>query len=315
MTHKRDWLAMTEVLQGPRLKLQRARQLLVSLRKAEQAYFKDSPCRIVYDDVSKPGHKLAKVKLDAPPPEIIHVYSGEIIYHLRSALDQTAVAFARLSGGKARPKEVYYPTGNSFKSFVNNCKSVAPKKPGQPIKLMGNLRYFSPRLRRAILQTRPYDGANDSLRAVFRMANIDKHMELIAVSASGQLNGMINYTIRDANIGIIMGESGNLNEGVIFSDLTPNGAIEPKSKDARLTARGEIVLGNVGIDSGKPLVTLLSTMIAAVESAHESFERVIGYARPVNPRTGMQSTNILGGSSLPFYGALGWGLASASTKG
>ena len=262
---------MDDLLPGPRLKIARAKALLSALQQIESQFFNDARCSIIYDTETTPGHKLAKVKLDTPTPEMMHVLAGEIIYHLRSSLDQTAVAFARKSSGPTRPNHIYYPTGENFKSFVNNCKGFDRKRN----KFTGNLRYFDRDLRRAILRTRPYDGGNEPLRAVFRMANIDKHMELIAVAVRGGINSMSYFTTQGAFVGHMINGPGDLREGVVFSDLMPTGTITPNHPDARITVRGKISVGGDGPYAGSELLPLLAAMVEALSKAHDQFTEVL----------------------------------------
>ena len=261
---------MPDPLLGPRIKLQRAQHHLVELERTERQFFEANPCRIVFDTESQPGHKLAKIVLDARPPEIMHVIAGELIYQLRSALDQTAVAFARLSSGPTKPKQVHYPTGESWRDFKAKCCGV--DKSG---KLVGHLRHFDGDLRKAIMRTRPYNGGNETLRAVFRMANIDKHMELIAIGASGGIRGMKDFNISGAHIGLLIGPDGNLNEGVVFSDLLPEGTITPKNAQAQIHVAGQVTLGDVSPYTREPLVPFLRSMVEEVGRVHARLEALL----------------------------------------
>lgn len=261
---------MNDPLLGPRIKLDRANHHLVELERTERQFFDQNPCRIIYDTQSKPGRKLAKIILDARPPEIIHVLAGELIYQLRSALDQTAVAFARLSSGPTKPKHIHFPTGDSFKGFVASCKAFnRPKN-----RLVGNLRHFDCDLRKAILRTKPYDGGNEALRAVFRMANIDKHMDLIAIDSLGGIKGLSDFTFIGG--GIVAGPPADLNEGVVFSDMEPDGKIIPNHPNAKINVAGQITIGDVDPSlRGKPLVRALAEMVKEVRGAHGRFEDVL----------------------------------------
>ncbi|MDJ0279017.1 hypothetical protein QLH51_19735 [Sphingomonas sp. 2R-10] len=253
------------------MKIDRARALLAELQDIETRFFSEARCSIIYDTQTNPGHKLAKVKLDTPTPEIIHVLAGEIIYHLRSSLDQVAVAFARNSSGPTQPKNTYYPTGDNFRSFVKSCKGFDRKKG----RLTGNLRHFDTGLRKAVLRTRPYDGGNDQLRAVFRMANVDKHMELIAVAVRGGINVMQNFTIKGAFVGYMVNGPGNLGEGVVFSDLMPEGSITPNHPNAKITVRGKICLGGDGFYAGNELLPFLTSMVEETAKSHDNLRQAI----------------------------------------
>ena len=229
---------------------------------------------MVFDTETQPGHKFVKIVLDARPPEILHVLTGEIIYQLRSALDQTAVAFARLSKGaggkKPKPSQVHFPTGDSAKGFLSSCGTFDRVKG----RLAGNLRWFDSDLRKAIMRTKPYDGGNETMRAVFRMANIDKHMELIAIGTSGGVSIFGDITINDAYRGLIASR-GDLNDGVIISDLRPEGSFTISGSDPKIYVSGQITLGDIAPYSGKALVPFLTSMIKEVGRAHADFEQLL----------------------------------------
>jgi hypothetical protein len=275
---------MNEPLMGPRIKLERANHHLIELETAEREFFDANPCRIIFDTDTKPGHKLAKIVMEARPPEIMHVLAGEIIYQLRSALDQTAVAFARLSKGPTKPKKVYFPTGQNFSEFRSACVSITRiqkfcAKTGAPYtesgKPVGKLLHLDGDFRKAILRTKPYDGGNEVLRAVFIMANIDKHMELIAIATSGEMTGVSDFSFLGCNE-LIVGGPDNLNNGVLFCDLKPDGSIAPNNSNAKIHTSGQITLGDIGPTlSGKPLVPLIRSMVEEVGRVHKGFEDVL----------------------------------------
>ncbi|MET1756542.1 hypothetical protein ABVV53_13950 [Novosphingobium sp. RD2P27] len=281
---------MRHPLLGPEIKLRRASHHLVELEQNEKRFFAETACRIAFDTETKPGHKLAKIVLDATPPEIMHVLAGEIIYQLRSSLDQTAVAFARLSRGPTKPKAVYFPTGDSPRGFLKACRGLY--KPSKKIPFYGGLRHFDHDLRKAILRTRPYAGGNEELRAIFPMAQIDKHMELIAIGAAGSISLMSDISITGANTGFILSPPGDLNKGVIFSDLTPTGSITLNNANAKIEVSGQVNTGDIEPYSNRPLVPLLRSMLEAVIDAHQSFEDLLIRRGDIPPRITYWPSNV-----------------------
>lgn len=253
---------------GPRIKLRRAAHHVNELSSMEADYFAKNSGKIITVAGDKPGHKIVKIVMDAKPPEDIHVLVGEIIYQLRSALDQTAVAFARLSKKQPNPKSVYYPTGDSLKGFRKSCLHFDDKG-----RAAGNLLGFDADLRKAILRTRAYDGGNDNLRAIFRLANIDKHMELIAISIGGGLGDLDGFSINKGQI--FVGPPGNLSAGVAFAELFPGGSIERSRPDSNITMSGRICLGGGSAYDGRQLVPLIKAMLSAGTQAHDLFVRVL----------------------------------------
>lgn len=243
---------MDDPLRGPRIKLERAYNHLEYLERTEKDFFRKNPCRIVFDTISKPGKKIAKLTLDARPPEILHVLSGELVYQLRSSLDQMAVALARLSASKPNPSVVHFPSGDGVKGFKASCRK--------------NLKGFDCDFVKEVIRLRPYDGANELLRAVFRMANIDKHMELIAIGAVGNLSTLSNFNFYGCSI-VISGPS-DLHDGVTVAEMTPDGRFEPRNSDAKIEVAGQVTLGDVSVYHGRPLIPFLRAMLEATEVAY-----------------------------------------------
>jgi len=98
----------------PSLKVERAKILLENLYAVEQSFWLRCTPSIVEDIDAERGYKVAKVVLSQRPPEIVHVLSAEIIYHLRSTLDQIAVALAKISTHPPNVRKIYFPTGDSL---------------------------------------------------------------------------------------------------------------------------------------------------------------------------------------------------------
>ena len=239
---------MPDAFRGPLLKLQRANHHFIELERTEREFFENNPVDIVIEDEPKSGSKFVKIRLDTPAPEIIHILVGEIIYHLRSTLDQIAVAFARMSVAKPNPKNVYFPTGDCLWAFAHACNA--------------NLSDFDQDLRDQIISTEAYDGANDTLRAVFRMGNIDKHMELIPAGASGQLTGLSNFILANSRTGLTLGGPlRSLKDGIVICDLGPNGIFIPRNPEAEIHVTGRVTLGEASIYEGNPLIPFLRSLI------------------------------------------------------
>jgi len=105
------------------------------------------------------------------------------------------------------------------------------------------------------------------------MANIDKHMELIALAASGGIRGMNDFKFDGGGLQLI--PNGNLNEGVVFSDLSPEGTITPKNAQAKIHVAGQVTLGDVPPYAREPLVPFLRSMVEEVGRVHARFEAVL----------------------------------------
>ncbi|MCF6113882.1 hypothetical protein [Mesorhizobium muleiense] len=253
---------MTSPLYRPEIKIRRARRKLGELEGACGKFFQENTPVLVFDTDTQPGHKLAKIRLDASLPEDVHVITGEIIYHLRSSLDQIAVAFGRMSAAQPNVKNIYFPTGDNLTGFNAD---VASKLAGVDADLV-----------QEIVGLKPYDGGDDTLRAIFRMANVDKHLELIPASTAGHLAGMNDFTIRGAWTAFIIGGMESLKDGVIISDLFPEGTITPNNPDAKIRIAGDILLGNVSIYNGEQLLPFLDRLVTKGE---EVYGHLAGFCR------------------------------------
>jgi hypothetical protein len=247
---------MTFPFIGPKLKIERAYAHLVDLERSEREFFEHNQPSLVVERDLDSGDKLAKVKLNAPTPEIIHVIAGELIYQLRSSLDQIAVACARLSSGRTRDRDVYFPCGDSISTFEDSCTRY--------------LAGFDVDLANQIRHTKAYDGGNDNLRAVFRMGNIDKHLNLVPTAAYGNINGISNFTVREAKIGFIISGPNSLYDGLVISNLGTNGTITPNNPNAHIAVSGYIVLGNVSIYNGNPIIPFLAKLCDATRDVYEN---------------------------------------------
>ncbi|MEL7028555.1 MAG: hypothetical protein AAGL49_04940 [Pseudomonadota bacterium] len=226
-------------------------------RVTEGLFFNSSRPELVIDPDPQTGHKFVKVRLRNAPPEIAHILTGEIIYHLRSSLDQIAVALGRLSVARPNVKKIYFPTGDRLKAFKVSIRNNAQGLDLDFIKL--------------IIRLKPYDGGNDALRSIFRLGNIDKHLELIPAAASGNIAGINDFTIKDAIRGLILSGMQPLNEGITISELSPTGSITPNNSESQIKVAGQIIFGNVSIYNGKSIVGTLNSLVNLMESVLQNF--------------------------------------------
>lgn len=95
-------------LDGPRLKLKRAKQHLNTINRALRAYYSLQPYGFVVEPYPPTGHKVVRVRVDRVPPDRIGVFIGECLYNLRSALDQIAWALASRDG-RIPPDRIQFP--------------------------------------------------------------------------------------------------------------------------------------------------------------------------------------------------------------
>jgi hypothetical protein len=249
-------LTAEEQFVGPYHKLKRARDHLIDLEQYERSFFETNRPTIVIETDPMTGHQIAKVKLTVKPPEIIHVLVAEIIYHLRSSLDQIAVALGRLSASKPNVKKTYFPTGDRFKAFrADRMKKLAGVD--KDLVLL-------------VVKLKPYGGGNDLLRSVFPLANEDKHLELIAMAASGQITGIQGYTFVNASIALDEGPRA-LHDDITFAQFYAPGGIIPNDDNSQVKVNGRITFGNVAGLHGIPVISRLEELTQLIEKVLEVF--------------------------------------------
>lgn len=248
---------------GSKIKIERAYHHLVGLQKAEVRFFADNAADLIIEDDPQGPNKLAKLRLDAPIPDLIHVVAGEAIYQLRSALDHIAVDLGRISALRPNIKNIYFPTGDGLTGFEASRNK--------------NLAGIDHDLIEQIDQLQPYNGGNDDLRAVFAAANIDKHLELIACGPAGIFQGLTRYRMNNCKFLVV--KPGPLNSGVVVAEILSGGEIAPIDSNAKVHASGIILLDNVAPYSGQPLVPFLVKLANATRDAHE---KIVKYCRRTN---------------------------------
>ncbi len=246
------------VFEGPTLKVKRTKALLEQLYAVEQGFWLHNVPEVVVDLDPETGNKHVKVRLTARPPELIHILAAEIIYHLRSALDQIAVALARLSRPVPNVKYIYFPTGDNLKAFeASRDKNTAG---------------IEPDLVQLIEATKPYNGGNDTLRSIFPLANVDKHLELIPAANRGNLSVLSHFTVKGMVNGLVLDSRlHRLDEGITLFVLAPHGTFQANHSNAKIQVAGQVTFGNVSIYDGKPLLGTLYNLIDLVERLLQTF--------------------------------------------
>jgi hypothetical protein len=145
------------------LKVRRARSQVDALADAFDTFRKDHPCYIAsyYDD--KKGERVWFVEGEPaePNPEWLPLI-GEVLYNLRSALDQVAYRLVESSSGKRPSRLTMYPIYTDALDFA--CESRT------------KLRGVVPEALAAVETTQPYHGGNSvALLLLNAMGNQDKH--------------------------------------------------------------------------------------------------------------------------------------------
>ncbi len=119
-------------------------------------------CEINTDGTKEVWSFVASV----PIPIEFAVMTGEILFNLRSSLDQMACELAAIESGSS--KNTYFPFGKTLDIFESEILSKAKK--------------MSSDAKDMIRALQPYNGGNDLLWTVHDLNRRDKHISLIPVN-------------------------------------------------------------------------------------------------------------------------------------
>jgi len=147
------------------LKTTRARVHLEALRSELDAFRKTNPCRVFRKENHKLGRYEIRVKTE-DTPDHIPLIVGDLLYCLRSSLDQLTWSLAKLTTGY--PRETQFPIFDAFNAKTR--KRFAAYTLGVP-----------PRAAKLIESLQPYHRADPSthlLSQLNRLGNIDKHRRI-----------------------------------------------------------------------------------------------------------------------------------------
>ncbi len=257
---------------GPLLKIERAKFLLLEMSGIEANFWQQCQPTVEPEIDAATGQRFAVARIPDYPPEIIHVLSAEIIYHLRSSLDQIAVKLAVMSGvTKSKLRNIYFPSGQNVSELrLAACGETdddfakrKKTKPGSK-RNVGKIEGLDNDLIELILGQNPYPEGDYELYSIFPLAIIDKHVELIPTANRGQFTGAEHFSYKNCIVAIILDGGGNLNEGMRISELGPDGSITKLHPDAKMRISGQIAFGNTPVYEGHPIATVLDKLIIRV---------------------------------------------------
>ncbi len=165
---------MSDSLEGPKLKIERANTHLIDLIKRNDAFFNgpDGHPYIITREVynKDPTQECFKVKIIKCQSEEFPIIVGDVIHNLRSALDHLICALALLNGA-TNTRSLYFPVGRNKAHFEH---------PRTQKKIKG----LSQDAVEMIHALKPYKGGNDLLWALHECSIIDKHNSLISIAVN-----------------------------------------------------------------------------------------------------------------------------------
>ena len=154
---------MSITLADPYLKTSRANVHLEILRQELKAFRESQPCALVIDDDRKNQRCRVRVRIK-DVPDTIPLIVGDVLYNLRSSLDQLVWCLAKLT--------LPYPKHTEFPILEErDNKRMREATRGVPAKAVG-----------LIESLQPYHGGkaakNSFLWRLNKLCNIDKHMRI-----------------------------------------------------------------------------------------------------------------------------------------
>lgn len=177
-------------LDGPRLKIRRAKLEIDSLARAEALFWENAECKIVRAELNpKTGKDVYRVSMKGgPPPLDWSVDIGEIAHNLRSALDGLAWQLALLNT-KTPASRTQFPVFLTGHSQVVKKPAFFTSKRGNTAKHM--IQSLCPKHQAMLERLQPYKrnrrGRASRLYMLQQINNIDKHrlIHVIGVKAGG----------------------------------------------------------------------------------------------------------------------------------
>ncbi len=157
---------MHHALTGVSAKLVRAKQQLDAIHRILRG-FKYGECRIVFEEDVNRGAIFPRVHLPKPPIKL-PIAIGEMLYHVRSALDHIVYQLA-LSNSPTIPKKPAFPIYTDPHNFASMKKSRLAGIPEKAAALIETLQ--------------PYEGRENPLLMLDKLHNVDEHRTLNLVTA------------------------------------------------------------------------------------------------------------------------------------
>ena len=241
-------------IESAKRKVVRARQHLKSLDICASRYMESVTNLIVHE-----MDGTQKIRFSKRPPVRIAVLAGEIVYHLRSALDH--IAFELVS---SNPTNCALPKGWERKCRFPLCLEV-PAKGNPPVLMPLPLRFnffretlpgITPEAFTEIEGLQPYNGGDGPVQLGWleKLANIDKHRHLHVVIAqtyqtehvrSGTIDSERIYRLHDgADVKPMLHDSGELEDTMYVQRgiLSPFVTFDEKALPEELA---DVAVGNL----------------------------------------------------------------------
>lgn len=256
-------------LDGPRLKVGRAESEIESLRRAEEAFRRESKYEIVRrNENPKTGNCVYRVRTHGSnPPQELAVDIGEIAHNLRSALEHLVHQLVLLAGNA--------PTwGTGFP--ISLTKSGTRRKPVFDIQRLDRLKGVLAKHQAMIEGLQPYKrgrgGKADALWRLHEINRFDKHRLLPVVAAKRGGLALSFWESEAAVEDISIRKLVMLKDGAKIGEAPAGVHVNPKLMPLIAFGRGspEVVVG----------VGVLSVLTKALDRVSEIVETFAPDFRP-----------------------------------
>ncbi len=157
-------------------KIDRAKEHTAELKRQLNTFFSSNPFKVGAKRDPQTQRLIYYIVSAEPIPDVISLVVGDVIQNLRSALDHLAYQIVCNDTGEKPPKPnaIYFPIADDFTRYE--------------AKKNNNLEGAHPDTIAAIDALKPYKGGNDTIWALHRLNNIEKHRVLL--TAGSQMTGL-----------------------------------------------------------------------------------------------------------------------------
>lgn len=268
-------------LDGPRLKVARAKTEINRLTARQNVFFKKTHYSVVRTEQNPiTGKHIYRIKIDGPPPSLDWgVYIGEIAHNLRSALNLLIYQLALLNSAH-KPETIARDTRLQFPIFLhsgdfrlkggeNMIKLLRPEHKAFIKRLQPYKRSHGMKLKTVDLSERR--GRNNPLFWLEKINNADKHriIQVVAVKA-----GVFGFTYWGEQpkppFEAIKGYFSILKDGAKFGESLPN--VQVNVHLSPLIAFS----GHIETIRNKPVCLLLNRIRVTVSEIIEMFAPEFG---------------------------------------
>lgn len=229
-----------------RAKVARAKKLAGHLRAEVEAYDGARLCAIQAD----PNTIHWQLQVRENPHDSYATAFGDIVHNLRAALDHVAVAAVASAGGNT--KGVYFPIADKADTLDDAIKDKKFSR-------------ATPEAQALLRSLRPYRGGDRALRALHDLDVVDKHKDLIRLSAAAR------QTVSMQVGGVFLaGNRFSLRDGAVFLAHPGTGA----AALAPLPVTVEAVLGQeeaLGGLAGQEMLPAVDSLVELVDGIVEAF--------------------------------------------